>query len=70
MDHFVCSYRLGIEGNNRNTQHFGWVFATWVFTTLGIVEVGYSVLLPSVGIQDSGDSGHRGTESTPDFCSC
>ena len=28
------------------TQHFGWVFATWVFTTLGIVEVGYSVLLP------------------------
>ena len=29
-----------------NTQHFGWVFATWVFTTLGIVEVGYSVLLP------------------------
>ena len=29
-----------------NTQHFGWVFATWVFTTLSIVEVGYSVLLP------------------------
>ena len=29
-----------------NTQHFDWVFATWVFTTLGIVEVGYSVLLP------------------------
>ena len=32
-----------------NTQHFGWVFATWVFTTLGIVEVGYSVLLPNWG---------------------
>ena len=29
-----------------NTQLFGWVFGTWVFTTLGIVEVGYSVLLP------------------------
>ena len=76
MDHFVCSYRLGIEGNmtgipkSRIPNIFGWVFATWVFTTLGIVEVGYSVLLPSVGIQDSGDSGHQGTESTPGFCSC
>ena len=29
-----------------NTQHFGWVCVTWVFTTLGIVEVVYSVLLP------------------------
>ena len=51
MDHFVCSYRLGIDYRGQhdrdtqvaNTQHFGWVFATWVFTTLGIVEVGYSV---------------------------
>ena len=24
----------------------------------------------SVGFQDSGESGHRGTESPPDFCSC
>ena len=24
----------------------------------------------SVGIQDSGDSGHLGTESPPYFCSC
>ena len=32
-----------------NTQHFGWVFATWLFTTLGIDEVGYYVLLPYIG---------------------
>ena len=36
----------GLNTQVANTQHFGWVFATWVFTTLGIVEVGYSVLLP------------------------
>ena len=53
MDHMTLSaligwYRGQHDRNTQvaNTQHFGWVFATWVFTTLGIVEVGYSVLLP------------------------
>ena len=41
-------YRRQHDRNTQvvNTQHFGWVFATWVFTTLGIVEVEYSLLLP------------------------
>ena len=32
-----------------NTQHFSWVFATWLFTTLGILDVGYLSL--SHGLQ-------------------
>ena len=39
--------QLDLNTRVANTKHFGWVFATRVFTTLGIVEVGYSVLLPN-----------------------
>ena len=30
------------------TQHFCWVIGTWVSTTLGIEEVGYSVRTPGI----------------------